>query len=72
MEATIATRASLGRLVNAARIDRIREAARVAHSRGKTGLAGSLREWTEQLIEVLAVEAGNERVGASHRAMGEQ
>ncbi|HHX44055.1 MAG TPA: hypothetical protein GX714_08745 [Chloroflexi bacterium] len=59
MGARAVTRIPLGRYVNAARIDQLQEAARVAHTHGKTGLAESLREWTEQLIEVLAEEASS-------------
>lgn len=67
MDARAITRVPLGRFVNAARIGQLQEAARVAHSSGKTGLAESLREWTEQLIEVLAVEDGNQMNGRVER-----
>ena len=67
MEASIGTRVPLGRFVNAARIGQLQEAARVAHSFGKIGLAESLREWTEQLIEVLAAETGDEMVDTPKR-----
>jgi len=68
MDARAMTRVPLGRFVNAARIGQLQEAARVVHSHGKTGLGESLREWTEQLIEVLAVEDGYGVAGASDRS----
>lgn len=67
MDARATTRVPLGRFVNAARIDQLQEAARLAHSQGKTGLAESLREWTEQLIEVLAIEEPRQAVDAVER-----
>lgn len=67
MDARAITRVPLGSFVNAARIGQLQEAARVAHSFGKIGLAESLREWTEQLIEVLAVEAGDRTIEMSNR-----
>ena len=67
MDARAITRVPLGRFVNAARIGQLQEAVRVVHSHGKTGLAESLREWTEQLIEVLAVEDNNQAIDTSER-----
>ncbi len=67
MDARAITRVPLGRFVNAARIGQLQEAVRVVHSYGKTGLAESLREWTEQLIEVLAVEDNNQAIDTSKR-----
>ena len=67
MDARAITRVPLGRFVNAARIGQLQEAVRVVHSCGKTGLAESLREWTEQLIEVLAVEDNNQAIDTSER-----
>jgi len=55
MDTGLRTRVPLEGFVNAARIGQLQEAMRVVHSSGRTGLAESLREWTEQLIEALAL-----------------
>ena len=65
------TQVPLEGFVNAARIGQLQEATRLVHSSGKTGLAESLREWTEQLIEALAL-AGGDDAETSDRAPRQQ